>query len=99
MESLRVSKNYSARLIDKVGLWGAGGPKEGIGLTSRLNRAQIRDYLANVHTIPREQLIQDPESIGFKLRGESPNGLFKTFEDKIGNLRVKIPPPHCTLSS
>ena len=69
------------------------------GLTTRLNRTQIRDYLANAHTVPREQLIQDIESVGFKLRGESPTGLFKTFEDKAGNLRVKIHPADASTDS
>jgi len=49
--------------------------------------------LANAHAIPREQLIKDLESVGFTLRDESPTGLFKVFEDKAGNLRVKTHPP------
>jgi len=71
---------------------GEVGAEKSIGLTSRLNRAQIRDYLSNVREIPREQLIKDLESAGLKLKGESPDGLFKTFEDKVGNIRVKLHP-------
>jgi hypothetical protein len=37
-------------------------------------------------------LKRDLESVGFKLRRESPSGLFRTYEDKMGNLRVKIHP-------
>jgi hypothetical protein len=79
-------------LSSELGLFGAR-EIESIGLTSRLSRTQIKDYLSNVHTIPREQLIRDLESVGFRLKGESPSGLFKTFEDKAGNLRIKIHPP------
>jgi len=71
----------------------AGAESKAIGLTARLNCTQIKEYLANVQNMPREQLIQDLESVGLKLKGESPSGLFKTFEDKAGNLRVKIHPP------
>jgi hypothetical protein len=69
------------------------GGEEGVGLTSRLNRAQLKDYLSNVHEIPRDQLIKDLESIGLKLRGGSKDGRFMSFFDKYGNERVKIHPP------
>lgn len=45
-----------------------------MALTSRLSRSQIKDYLSNAHSIPREQLIQDLKSVGFKLKGQSPAG-------------------------
>lgn len=80
----------ASKAIEKFGI--LGGKSKAIGLTTRLNRTQIKEYLANAQNMPREQLIQDLESVGLKLKGESPSGLFKTFEDKAGNLRVKIHP-------
>lgn len=70
----------------------AKGVGEGVGLTTRLNRAQIRNYLSNVHTIPREQLIQDLESVGLKFKGSAEDGKFMSFVDKQANIRVKIHP-------
>jgi hypothetical protein len=63
------------------------------GLNSGLSKEKITNYLSNVKNISREQLIKDLKSIGLKLYGESPDGLFKTFEDKSQTLRIKLHPP------
>src|SRR5690606_6923068 len=75
------------------GKMGGAGTEKGVGLTSRLNRAQIRNYLSNAHEIPREQLIKDLESVGLKFKGSAEDGRWMDFIDKQGNIRVKIHPP------
>ena len=83
-----------SKLVTQVsGVWSKNEVEKGIGLTTRLNRTQIKGYLANIHTIPREQLIQDLESVGFKFKGSAEDGRFMDFIDKQGNLRVKLHPP------
>jgi hypothetical protein len=64
-----------------------------VGLTSRLNRAQLKDYLSNVHEIPREQLVKELQSSGLKFKGQERGGEFMEFTDKQGRLRIKIHPP------
>jgi hypothetical protein len=78
------------------GFFGEESVSGSIGLTSRLNRLEIREYLSNAHTVPRDQLIKDLESIGIKFRGGSEDGRFMSFSDKYGNERVKIHPPDGT---
>lgn len=36
--------------------------------------------------------------MGFKLKGERPDGLFKTFQDKNNNIRIKNHPPYIKLN-
>lgn len=67
--------------------------KQPIGLTTRLNRTQIKNYLANVHDIERDKLINDLESVGLEFKGGSKDGRFMEFVDKSSNTRVKIHPP------
>ena len=71
---------------------GAGVDSKTIGLTIRLNRAQIKEYLANIHNISREQLIHDLESVGIEFKGRSKDGRFMEFVDKNLNTRIKIHP-------
>jgi hypothetical protein len=52
---------------------------EPAGLTSRLNRTQIKDYLSKINLIPREQLIQDLKSLGLNLKGQGRGGEFMGF--------------------
>lgn len=63
-----------------------------MGLTTRLNRTQIKEYLANANNIPREQLIKDLESVNLKFKGSAENGRFMSFVDKQGNVRIKLHP-------
>ena len=66
---------------------------ESAGLTTRLNRTQIREYLANAHTVPREQLVLDLQSVGLKIKGQGRGGEFMEFVDKKAQVRVKLHPP------
>ena len=69
------------------------GAEKLVGLTSRLNRAQLRQYLSKVHSYPREQLVNDLKSVGLKIKGQGRGGEFMEFLDKQGRVRVKIHPP------
>jgi hypothetical protein len=85
-------------VVASLGLFGKASAVEstsivqGIGLTSRLNRSQIKSYLSNVHTISRDKLIQDLESIGLKFNGSAKDGRFMSFIDKQGNVRINLHP-------
>lgn len=59
---------------------------------SNLNRKILKDYLSETRSLDKNQIVKDLESIGFKIKGASPDGRFIEFKDKFGNLRVKIHP-------
>ena len=44
-------------------------------------------------SINKQNVVSDLESIGLKLKGKSPDERFLDFQDKFGNVRVKIHPP------
>lgn len=58
-----------------------------------LTRSKIRNYLENAGSLSKKQIVSDLESIGLKLKGKSPCEKFMEYQDKIGNIRVKIHPP------
>ncbi|WP_276528074.1 RHS repeat domain-containing protein, partial [Pectobacterium aquaticum] len=58
----------------------------------KLTKDRIKDYLSDVKSVPREQLIEDLKSSGLKVKGQSPDGRFVEFVDKSGNVRAKIHP-------
>ena len=58
-----------------------------------LTRTKIRNYLAEVKSVSKQQFISDLESIGLKFKGKSPDGRFLEFQDAFSNTRVKIHPP------
>ncbi len=59
---------------------------------TKLLRA-IKAYLSNMKSVKKGKLVKDLESMGLKLKGESPDGKFKTFVDKKGRVRAQIHPP------
>ncbi|MBA2654971.1 MAG: hypothetical protein H0U71_07925 [Gammaproteobacteria bacterium] len=77
----------STAIIEEV------GAKSAIGLTTRLNRTQLKDYLANVQNVSREQLVKDLRSIGLEFKGGSEDGKFLSFIDKYSNKRIDVHPP------
>jgi Pre-toxin TG len=87
-ETKAAISNSSASLFGKT----VGSAKVPTGLTARLNRTQIREYLSGVHNVSREQLIRNLESVGLKFKGSAESGKFMSFVDKRGNVRIKIHP-------
>ncbi|MBA3958488.1 MAG: RHS repeat-associated core domain-containing protein [Parachlamydiaceae bacterium] len=57
-----------------------------------LTRTKIKNYLSNIESCNKNQIISDIKSIGLQPRGKSPDGKFMDFTDKQGKLRVKIHP-------
>jgi len=55
-----------------------------------MNKSLIIKYLHSVKHVPRQQLIDDLQSIGLKIRGASPDGRFIEFVNKHGQVRVKL---------
>ncbi|CAG9001020.1 MAG: hypothetical protein CENE_03028 [Candidatus Celerinatantimonas neptuna] len=66
--------------------------EDGLGDVTGLTSSKVKDYLSNVEDVPREQLVKDLQSMGLKVKGQSPDGRFMEFVDKEGNVRVKIHP-------
>lgn len=64
-----------------------------LGSKPVLTRARIKSYLSNAESTSKNQIISDIGSIGIKLKGKSPDGRFLHFQDKFGNIRIKIHPP------
>ncbi len=60
--------------------------------SSSLTRSGIKSYLSNAQSYPKNKIISDLESIGLKIKGQSPDGRFMEFVDKYGNVRAKIHP-------
>ncbi|MGL5263762.1 MAG: hypothetical protein ACRDAI_04190 [Candidatus Rhabdochlamydia sp.] len=60
--------------------------------TERLTRTKIKSYLLNTESYNKNQIVSDLETIGLKIRGQSPDRRFMNFRDKHGNIRVKIHP-------
>ena len=59
----------------------------------RLTRDDIKKYLGEVKNKTHDQISQDLEKLGLEIRGQSPDGKFKEFVDKHGNIRAKLHPP------
>ncbi len=61
-----------------------------------LTRTKIKSYLLNAESLSKKEIISDLESIGLRLKGKSPNSKFLDFQDRFGNIRIKIHPPDRT---
>ena len=93
---VRMWDNTKQKLRFNVGGKGNAGAASGTSrksLGDGLTKQKLNNYLEKVHEVPRNQLIKDLESLGLRLEGQSPDGLFKTFVDKSSQIRVKIHPP------
>ena len=57
-----------------------------------LSKGRIQDYLSDAGSKTPQQIAQDLQAAGLKLKGQSPDGRFMEFVDRFGNVRAKIHP-------
>lgn len=83
----------SAMSVSKVAAKEGARNVNNIRNKSFLTRTKIQSYLSNAKSYNKNRVVSDLESIGLKIKGKSPDGRFLEFQDKLGNVRVKIHPP------
>ncbi|WP_053006195.1 RHS repeat domain-containing protein [Kiloniella spongiae] len=56
-------------------------------------RTQLKQYLSNIKSVPREKLLKDLKAIGFKEVKKMPNGMIHL---QRGQIKLRLDPPHLT---
>jgi len=87
---------FTAKQVPKFLKSLVGKAKEAPEIGTKLTKQRITKYLEKVHEVPREQLVQDLESIGLKPQKGSGDGRFLKFKHKETEQfnRVEIHEPH-----
>lgn len=95
LELLFLVKGLTQGAVKLVGRSGRDGVKivsNSKNLSAKLTRIKIKEYLSGISNQSRQDIIRHTESLGLKIKGQSPNGQFVEFVDSKGNVRVKIHP-------
>ena len=83
-------EDYHTYFVGDDGVW-VHNMCDGV-TTNGLTLGKVKDYLSNVKDVPRDKLVKDLQSIGLKIKRQSPDGRFVEFVDKSENVRAKIHP-------